>query len=280
MKTETSLTPVTGMPTSVPTHSEGIVIDWSAPRACSAESRRMTSTKTELPAGKLFRFGRSTRTAAVDPHAAHAIGAVRALPHCWSLSNLTSNTTFVVENLEGGTELIKVAPRRLDAVVPFEMSRVLVPSVGGLLELRVFAAPPTFLDSRISGIASHISLPVLDEQTKYFLVLVALCEPRLRGSSTAAVPSVQQVIERLRPAPGFANVNRSSINYHIDYLRQYKLPIDEKSMSSYGGRMHSKREALVAFALRYDLVREEHLNLLPGRRESTGQPGGRWAHAG
>jgi hypothetical protein len=29
------------------------------------------------------------------------------------------------------------------------------------------------------------------------------------------------------------------------------------------GRMHSKREALVAFALRFDVVREEHLDLLP-----------------
>ncbi|SCL26109.1 hypothetical protein GA0074692_2086 [Micromonospora pallida] len=256
------------------------MIDWSAPRACATESRRLTSTKSELPAGKVFWFGRSTRSIAVDPHATHAIGAVRALPLCWSLSNLTSNTTFVVENLEGGTELIKVAPRRLDAVVPFEMSRVLVPSIGGLLELRVFASPPTFLDQPMPDLAAHISLPVLDEQTKYFLVLVALCEPRLRGSSTAAVPSVQQVIERLRPVPGFANVNRSSINYHIDYLRQYKLPIDEESMSSYGGRMHSKREALVSFALRYDLVREEHLNLLPGRPEWVGQPGGRWAHVG
>ncbi|MBP2056274.1 hypothetical protein J2Z21_009292 [Streptomyces griseochromogenes] len=32
--------------------------------------------------------------------------------------------------------------------------------------------------------------------------------------------------------------------------------------------MHSKREALVAFALRFDLVQEEHLGLLPDLKRS------------
>jgi hypothetical protein len=84
----------------------------------------------------------------------------------------------------------------------------------------------------------------------------------------AAIPSVQDVVNRLKVAPNFTGVNRSAVNYHIDYLRSCKLPIAEQSMSQSGGRMHSKREALVAFALRYDLVREEHLALLPPKMSS------------
>jgi hypothetical protein len=82
----------------------------------------------------------------------------------------------------------------------------------------------------------------------------------------AAIPSVQEVLERLRPARRFQQASRSSINFHIDYLLQHKLPVRQWA-SSGGGRMHSKREALVFFALRYDLVREEHLRLLPRNRQ-------------
>ena len=181
------------------------------------------------------------------------------------MSNFTSGLTFAIENMEGGAELVKVPPRRLSVVVPFEMSRVLIPSEVGVTELKVFGAPPVLLQDSAAH-ESKDGLPYgLNEQSKYFLVLVALCEPRLRTSPMAAVPSVQEVVERLRPFAGFESANRSSVNYHIDYLREHKLFLDDWAVSTRGGRMHSKREALVSFALRHDLVREEHIQLLSPR---------------
>ncbi|NHA00368.1 hypothetical protein G5V59_10410 [Nocardioides sp. W3-2-3] len=121
----------------------------------------------------------------------------------------------------------------------------------------------------------------LDTDTKYFAVLVALCEPRLRGSSMAAVPSVQEVVARLRGSEQFRRANRSSINYHIDYLADQKSPVGQWAKYDDGGRMHSRREALVAFALRFDLVGEEHLALLPDRIAADphgDDPGGHGGH--
>ncbi|WP_394617113.1 hypothetical protein JNUCC0626_47140 [Lentzea sp. JNUCC 0626] len=209
-----------------------------------------------------LRFGISRRSKSFEPLAAHGVGSFEVISGNLFVSNFTSSTTFAVENLEGGAELVKVPPRRRRMVIPFEMSRVLIPSWAGLVQVTVFGRPPDQVQD--TGVADHAeSQPFqLDESSKYFLVLVALCEPRLRGSSMAAVPSVQEVVDRLRQNHRFRDANRSSVNYHIDYLRGRKLQVEQWAMYSANGRMHSKREALVSFALRYDLVREEHLSLL------------------
>jgi serine/threonine-protein kinase len=179
------------------------------------------------------------------------------------LSNFTTRSTFAIENLEGGAELIKVRPRRLGIVIPFEMSRILIPSGLGIVELTAFSPTPVIIRSERVNRVAEFDLFKLDTESKYFAVLVTLCEPRLRGSSMAAVPSVREVVERLKRTDRFKGANRSNINYHIDYLADQKLPISHWAKYVDGGRMHSKREALVAFALRFDLVREEHLALLP-----------------
>jgi hypothetical protein len=240
----------------------GAVVTWS-----NAHTRRvprsMRASKVELRPGEHFHFGVSNRSGTLEPYATHSVGALEIAADYWSISNFTANSTFVVENLEGGAELVKVAPRRLGMVIPFEMSRLLVPSWNGLIELTVFGTPPALLEEHLVTDAPECSLVELDETSKYFLVLVALCEPRLRGSSMSAVPAVQEVVERLRGIDQFKDANRSSINYHIDYLRERKLPVDQWSAYLDGGRMHSKREAIVSFALRHNLVREEHLDLLP-----------------
>lgn len=191
-----------------------------------------------------------------------AVGAFEVVGGTLFVSNFTSGTTFAVENLEGGAELVKVMSRRRRVAIPFEMSRVLIPSWAGLVQVTLFGRPPELMQE--SGVVDgpESSPFQLDETSKYFLVLVALCEPRLRGSSMAAVPSVQEVVDRLRQNDRFKDANRSSVNYHIDYLRERKLQVEQWAMYSENGRMHSKREALVSFALRYDLVREEHLGLL------------------
>lgn len=242
------------------TSDKAVVVMWSNPER--GERGSSESHQVRLRPGEQLRFGISRRSGAFELGAAYSIGAFEVMSDTLFVSNFTVDTTFAVENLEGGAELVKVMSRRLRIAIPFEMSRVLIPSWAGLTQVTLFGKPPELVqESRIVD-APKSSPFQLDEASKYFLVLVALCEPRLRGSSMAAVPSVQEVVDRLRQNDRFKDANRSSVNYHIDYLRERKLQVEQWAMYSENGRMHSKREALVSFALRYDLVREEHLALL------------------
>lgn len=248
---------------------EPVIVVWSANEA-DAFDQSDNAARAEITPGDFMAFQMSPGSGIRVADQLEAMARIDVAVGHWAMSNFTPNVTFVVENVEGGVELIKVPPRRLGVVVPFEISRVLIPSPAGVGELRVFGTPPVFADIRPAAPAQPYVLKGFSEQSKYFLVLVALCETRLRRSPMAAIPSVTEIVERLRPCPGFENANRSSINYHIDYLRRCKLPLDEWAMSVDSGRMHSKREALVTFALRHELVREEHLRLLP---KQTARPG-------
>jgi hypothetical protein len=242
---------------------------WSSPEKSGRETSDVN--RVRLRPGEQLRFGISRRSGAFEPGAACSFGAFEVVGGNLFVSNFTPTTTFAIENLEGGAELVKVMARRRMAI-PFEMSRVLIPSWTGLVQVTLFGRPPELLqESRVVD-APESSPFQLDETSKYFLVLVALCEPRLRGSSMAAVPSVQEVVNRLQQTDCFKDANRSSVNYHIDYLCERKLQVEQWAMYSANGRMHSKREALVSFALRYDLVREEHLSLLAPRMKLPAFP--------
>jgi hypothetical protein len=92
----------------------------------------------------------------------------------------------------------------MEAPIPFELVRVVLPADPAPLAFVVFAPPHRFAD--------HGALPSpdgettaalfsLDETAKYFLVLTALCEPRLRDGSSAALPTDPQILDRLRRLP-------------------------------------------------------------------------------
>ncbi|WP_223291083.1 hypothetical protein [Streptomyces avicenniae] len=217
--------------------------------------------RINLRPGEELNFGISKNSGKVQPNAELSLGAIKIFAQRPVVSNFTASTTYAVENLEGGAELVKVRPRQLDLMIPFEMSRILIPTSGGATALTVYAPPPRLLQMGLATQAMVSSIS-LDKTSKYFAVLVALCEPRLRGSSMAAVPSLREVVERLREVDQFRDANRSSVNYHIDYLAGRKLPVGQWSKCEDDGPKHSKREALVAFALRFDLVNEEDLQLL------------------
>jgi hypothetical protein len=219
--------------------------------------------RIDLKGGDQLKFGLSGCIGPLLPWAAPSIVALEVADRQLLLSNFTTSTTYVIENLEGGTELVKARPRQLGIVIPFEISRILIPSGASISEITIFGSPPRLLPPDQAATVPESTIAKLDAASMYFAVLVALCEPRLRGSSMAAVPSVQEVVERLKGMNQFRDANRSSINYHIDYLADQKLPVRQWSKYVDKGRMHSKREALVAFSLRFDLVREEHLGLLP-----------------
>ncbi|MGP3974563.1 serine/threonine protein kinase [Streptomyces sp. 8N114] len=229
-----------------------------------------------LGPGETADFGRGgadspVEVALSDPGVSRHAGQITAAEDYWRLSNYSGNVTYVVENMEGAGEHIKVAPGRLGAPVPFEFSRVVLPSRDGEVHFKVFAPEHMYLDT---GVGVRSGEPTqspfaLDQTSKYFLVLLALCEPRLRDPSSGAIPGVSEVLERLRPVEGCQDLTRSAVNYHIEYLATVKLRLrndDERATGT-----NHKRAELVALALRFDLVREEHLALLrPARGERKG----------
>lgn len=222
-----------------------------------------TRRRVDMREGESVDFGRDPSSGAFRPDVSPRVGSFEVEDERLYISNFTTSTTFVLENLEGGSELIKARPRHLRMPVPFEMSRILIPSGMDVFELTAFGPEPSMLDAGQATDDDDAPLPRLDTASKYFAVLVALCEPRLRGNSMAAVPSVQELVARLEDTDLFHLPSRSSINYHIDYLVEQKVPVTRWAKYGDDGRRHSKREALVAFALRFDLVCEEHLDLLP-----------------
>ncbi|MFB9677521.1 winged helix-turn-helix domain-containing protein [Streptosporangium vulgare] len=222
----------------------------------------------ELSPGREITFGRGAASAPVDflldhPGVSRRAGIICAMEDYWLLTNLSHDSTLVVENPEGGGEFLKVAPRRVAAPVPFEFARVVLPVAGGTCSFLVFASQHSFIDPDAPETPAvgepTISGFSLDETAKYFLVLVALCEPRLRDGASSMIPTVPEVLERLREVPGCAGLTRAAVNFHIDYLARTKLRVKPSSGSR---KADWQRAALVSVALRFDLVREEHLKRL------------------
>jgi hypothetical protein len=236
----------------------GIVVQLPAP-----------STRVlRLDAGDRAVFGRGSDTAPVDIglpdlEISRLAGTVTAVEDHWMISNLSHGCTYVVENPEGGGEFIKVVPRRLDMPVPFEFSRVLLPTATGSCSFYVFAPLHQFADESPRPGDGDVTRAAfsLDETAKYFLVLVALCEPRLRDGSASHIPTVPQMLERLGDRGAAAGLTRAAVNFHIDYLATTKLRV--KSPQPARGKADWQRAALISVALRFDLVREHHLTLLP-----------------
>ncbi|WP_344506914.1 hypothetical protein [Dactylosporangium maewongense] len=82
--------------------------------------------------------------------------------------------------------------------VPFEFARVVVPSVDRCSPFYVFAPQHLYADHQAqpdgSADATRVAFP-LDETAKYFKVLVALCEPRLRDPSSPVIRTSRAVLD-------------------------------------------------------------------------------------
>lgn len=197
-------------------------------------------------------------------------GEITAHRAFWILSNHSAHQTYVVENPEGAGEHVKVAPGRQDAPIPFEFSRVVLPAAGDLLSFDVWAPCHGFRDRAAGpGTPGAATTPAfaLDRTKRYFAVLAALCEPRLRRSPHAPLPAVDEVVERLRPS--WPAASRSAVYWNIDYLA-VKLRIRPGPDTVVPGqRLNGKKESLVSLALRFDLVREEDLLLLTAPAPGT-----------
>ncbi|MFJ5518771.1 serine/threonine protein kinase [Streptomyces griseoluteus] len=228
--------------------------------------------------GQKARFGRGIPECPVDvalrdPAVPRLAGEILAVDVHWQLSNLSTGCSLLVENPEGGGEFIRVPPRRLAAPIPFEFSRVVLATSGGSLGFQVFAPCHSHLDAAGVGTdrGAVTKTPfALDLNATYFKVLVALCEPRLRDVSSAWVPSTASVVARLRPHPEHRDLTPGAVDFHIDYLAGTKLRLRSPGRGAAG--LSWKRETLVSTALRFGLVEEEHLSLLPVRGVAARSP--------
>ncbi|MHC0434211.1 FHA domain-containing protein [Streptomyces sp. O3] len=233
------------------------------------------SGQLRLAPGDRLTFGRSVPDDGLTishegvPRLAGEIAAQGAF---WILSNFSGTQTYVVENPEGAGEHIKVAPGRLDAPVPFEFSRVVLPAAGELLGFDVWAPRHAYGGPARPGLSGATTAPAfaLDCTKRYFAVLAALCEPRLRGAPHAPLPTVDQVVERLRPS--WPAANRSSVYWNIDYLAvKLRLKPAPDTLEP-GPRLNGKKESLVSLALRFDLVRECDLVVLGAVPSGAARP--------
>ncbi|MCX5071889.1 serine/threonine protein kinase [Streptomyces sp. NBC_00513] len=235
-----------------------------------------------LGPGEVARFGRGSATIPVELRLADAAisrlaGEIRVTDDHWQLTNHSATHSYLVENPEGAGEYLRVPPRRVGAPIPFEFSRVVLPSRGDVpVSFQVFAPDHVYLDPEAMG-APRDRLTVtaysLDETATYFLVLVALCEPRLRDQSRVAVPTTPQIVERLKGHVAGGTLTARAISSHIDYLAEEKLRIggSDRREAGKGDRRNGKREGIVGLALRFGLVREEHLTLLPPQTGAGGR---------
>ncbi|ELS55703.1 hypothetical protein STVIR_3340 [Streptomyces viridochromogenes Tue57] len=185
----------------------------------------------------------------------------------------------MVQNPEGAGGHVKVTPGRVEAPVPFEFSRAVLPAAGDLLTFDVWAPRHSFRSTARAGLSGAATAPAfaLDRTKRYFAVPAAPCEPRLRGEPHAALPAVEQLVERLRCV--WPTVSRSAVYWNIDYLGVKPRLRPGPDTVEPVLRINGKKESLVSPALRLDLVREDDLVVLAAaslgdtRATSSGPPG-------
>ncbi|MEU8953456.1 cytochrome P450 [Streptomyces sp. NPDC048518] len=200
-----------------------------------------------------------------DPAGEPVAGRIRAAEDgLWFITNLSRSRTYVVENEEGGGEYVCVPPGRLDMPVPFTHARISLPSSSGPAQLSVRAPSPANAYAADADPAEEPSPAfALDPRAKYFLVLVALCEPQLRTPATVAIPSTAEIVRRLSPLASWHGISPAAVNFHIEYIARHKLGVRNQQPSSGRSGGNWLRQAVVSTALRFRLVWTEHLALLP-----------------
>ncbi|WP_282692397.1 serine/threonine protein kinase [Streptomyces sp. CC208A] len=250
-------------------------------RGTDGDERCADAVTLRLGPGEVARFGRGSPDTPVELRLSDAAisrlaGEIRVTDDHWQLTNHSGTHSYLVENPEGAGEYLRVPPRRVGAPVPFEFARVVLPTRGELpVAFQVFAPDHLYLDPGVMGGpwgSRTVTAYSLDETATYFLVLVALCEPRLRDQSRVAVPTTPQIVDRLRGHAGCAALTARAVSSHIDYLAEEKLRIDGREPGK-GDRRNGKREEIVGLALRFGLVQEEHLALLPPATGTGGRGG-------
>ncbi|GAA1077087.1 winged helix-turn-helix domain-containing protein [Nocardiopsis metallicus] len=226
-----------------------------------------------LAPGQTRTFGRGGRNRDVDMRLAagdravhrHAGDIISHGDH-WRISNLSPNKSYIVENTERLAGFVQVPPNTHGMLVPFETSRVRIPGAEGEHSFLVMApaacsailvpGPGGDLQDTddwedSTGERTEANSFRMDRWHTYYRVLVAYCEPRLRGL-TPPVPTQRQVAERL-------NIGPAAVNAHVDYLLKDKFKVELEG----GGHGQGWRaQALIEKALYFGVVTERDLVIL------------------
>ncbi|MEU7576345.1 cytochrome P450 [Streptomyces sp. NPDC041068] len=278
--TPASGTPVNGAPASG-TPLNGALVKGTSADGTSVDLRiALPGTDTdagtiEVRSNQEVTFGRGLTDAPADiavddPTGEPIAGRIRAAEDgLWFITNLSRARTYVVENEEGGGEYVCVPPGRLDMPVPFAHARISLPSSSGATYMSVSAQTPAnaYAAGGHAVDADPAEQPppafALDPRAKYFLVLVALCEPQLRTPATVAIPSTAEIVRRLSPLASCHGISPAAVNFHIEYIARNKLGVRNQQPPSGRSGGNWLRQAVVSTALRFRLVWTEHLALLP-----------------
>jgi serine/threonine-protein kinase len=194
------------------------------------------------------------------PRLPGVLGTLTARSDHWSISNHTGAVTMVVENLRG-QGFATVTPGMYQVPMPFSDARVLVLARSGLVGFTVHT--DLYLGAR--GIAGRRNgAAVLDEDTKYFLVLVALCEPALRFGTMVSVPTSREIAATLRRLDQCQDMSPEAVQYHLHYVLNHKLREHVHHFCRLRGRsgFRHQRVMLAELSMRFNLVSREHLRLL------------------
>lgn len=223
-----------------------------------------------LAPGQTRTFGRGGRNRDVDmrlgagDRAVHRYaGDITSHGDHWRVSNLSPNKSYIVENTERLAGFVQVPPNTHGMLVPFETSRVRIPGAAGEHSFLVMApaacsgvlVPGGLRDSDDwddnSGERTEATSFRMDRWHTYYRVLVAYCEPRLRGV-TPPVPTQRQVAQRL-------NIGQAAVNAHVDYLLKDKFRVELEG----GGQGQGWRsQVLIEKALYFGVVTERDLVIL------------------
>lgn len=195
------------------------------------------------------------------PQLPGVLGTLATRPDHWSITNHTDTVTMVVENLRG-QGFATVPPNTDNVPMPFGAARVLILARSGLAGFTVHTG--------LYGEAARDEIgrldPVLDEDTKYFLVLVALCEPALRFGTMVSVPTSREIAVTLSRLDQCQDMSPQAVQYHLHYVLNRKLRDHLHHFSRLRGRTvtgaRHQRVLLAELSLRFNLVSREHLRLL------------------
>lgn len=172
----------------------------------------------------------------------------------WRIDNLSDGLRLVIEDLENAQHLVTVPAARTEMVMPFELARVQV--LGTTLAI-VYGPEPA--DSRIPrvtcpALAVSGAAGQLDRSTVHFSVLLALCEPRLRGIADAPLPTSVEIARSLRKRS--IRISPAAVDSHIAYLVE-KLNL--KAGAGVGSSRGWRKERLASTAIRHGLIGPEDL---------------------
>lgn len=171
-------------------------------------------------------------------------GRIEAGVDTWSLSNLSSEASMTVTNMDDWYQYLVIEPGRCAVPIPFELAQIELTAFPTAPKVAVFGPEPRYASpERLVACRSARRRPLLDRRSTYFSVLWELCRDRLDGAMNANLPTSLEIAEKLRAR--HRDISPQAVDAHIRYVSE-KLRLPKGA----------DRDALVAVVLRANLLRE------------------------